>query len=121
MAANGLPKRRPSPYWFFTGRLIKKSFRYKGERTYKDSVLRADISPAAPFNLKAPGVLEAFFNTLSAEEFADLRMGSGSATFFTRNRMKIIRKFWETCKNRYVGAWLVAAKTGNARPALPAE
>jgi len=53
---NGLPKRQPAPYWFFTSRLVERAFRYKGERIYRDAVLKADNPPAVPFNLREPRV-----------------------------------------------------------------
>jgi hypothetical protein len=94
---SGRPKRRPRPYWFFTGRLIEKSFRYAGQKQYLDSVLCADVLPPSPFDLREPQTLDVIFDTLFDNKF---RIFSGDF-HYTPNIMHLTRSFWKTCKERY--------------------
>ena len=103
-AKSGLPKRRSKPYWFYTDRLIEKSFHYKNKKKYKDSVLNAVRSPSVPFDLKDKRAIEAFVSTLSTKEFAELRSNSDGGKFYTPSRMKLNRKFWKDCRDSYINA-----------------
>jgi hypothetical protein len=101
-SATGFPKRRPKPYWFFTGRVIEKSFRYKGEKKYRDSVLESDSSPQVPFALNESELLNAFIETLSRDEYLPLRDDEDTKQFYTPAIERLNRKFWRECKR----AWL---------------
>lgn len=97
----GLPKKRPKPYWFFTGRRIDKSFRYTNEQHFRDSVLKADMTPNPPFDFNVPEVLDSFIGTLSDDQFSELR-ADWNGGFYTEERMSLIRSFWKKCKENYL-------------------
>jgi len=99
---NGDPKRTPKPYWFYTGRLVPKSFRYVGETRSRDTVIPADLRPSVPFDLNAPHVLDAFIETLSSDQYKELRTLEYKGAWFTADRLRLMNMFWRSCKDRYL-------------------
>lgn len=100
-AAKGLPRKRPKPYWFQAGRVLPKSFRYTGEKRWRDSVAKSDIVASPPFELD-PAFLGAFERTLSDPAFDDLRTDDYEGAWFTPSRLELAREFWRDCKHRYL-------------------
>jgi hypothetical protein len=100
----GLPKRRPKPYWFYSGRIIPNSFRYKGETKWRPTVISADYIPSEPFDLSAPRVCESFFDVISGDAFKELRTDEDRGAWFTPTRLRKMRDFWPAFKSRYLNA-----------------
>lgn len=96
------PKRRPKPYWFYTDRVIPKSFRFKNEHAWRDTVIQANLVPSFPFDLNAPHVLDAFFDVLADTRFDRIRTDDYEPPWFTPARLQLMRRFWPAFKHRYV-------------------
>jgi hypothetical protein len=112
MGARDLPKRRPRPYWFRTGRLLRKSFRYKRTKDWCDSIAPAEIPPSEPFSFGDDRLLDAFVETLSQKKYANLRVVTESALYTTAN-LALHRQFWRDCKAAYLSR--IGAPVGNVR------
>lgn len=97
----GKAGRIKKPSWYFTGRLVENAFKYKGEKKYRDCVIKGDNPPQPPFDFKEKGVRKAFVKTISEEGFAGLREGKSGRKFYTKEVLDLNRMFWVKCKERY--------------------
>jgi hypothetical protein len=97
---NGRPDRRNAIRWFNIGPIVRKGFRYKGDKKWRDMVLPSEVPPPVPFNVKEKAFRKAFFDTLSKPEMERLVEVNYKGAWF-KPRRELNREFWREVKKAY--------------------
>jgi hypothetical protein len=98
---DGFPRKRSNLWWLrLSNQVVKKAFRYAGERKRRDVVLGEDPMPPVPFDVNEVKFVDALREVLAQDEYKPLREDGYEGAWF-KPRAAVMAKLWTDVKAIY--------------------